>query len=90
VSVRNLGGGARVVRIDMIAYVRKVIREVIGDPRTPDECLDALKRLAHAELPGGLTSIDRDWLALWYEDLLTHASASKRFHDAFPDGRSPA
>lgn len=72
----------------MIAYVRKIIREVIGDPRTPEEYLEALVRLAHVELPKGLTANDRDWLALWYGELLTHASASPRFHDAFPD--SPA
>ena len=72
----------------MIAYIRRVIRDVIGDPRTPDECLDALKRLARVEIPKGLTRIDRDWLALWYEDLLTHASASQHFREAFPNGQS--
>jgi hypothetical protein len=68
----------------MIAYVRKLIRDVIGDPRTPDEYLEALLRLARVELPSGLTAVDREWLALWYEECLTHASASPRFRDAFP------
>ena len=74
----------------MIAYVKRVIREVIGDPRTPDECLDALLRLARLEIPRDLTRTDRDWLALWYDDLLTHASASRRFRDAFPTPPAPA
>lgn len=60
----------------MIAYVRKVIREVIDDLQTPDEHLDALLRLAKVELPSGLTAVDREWLGLWYEELLSHATAS--------------
>jgi len=68
----------------MIAYVKRVIREVIGDPRTPDEYVDALLRLARVDLPRDLTSIDRDWLALWYDELLSHAQASPRFRDLFP------
>ena len=72
----------------MIGYIKRVIKDVIGDPRTPDECLDALVRLGHVDLPDGLTPTDRDWLALWYEDLLTHASASARFRDAYPSGQA--
>lgn len=69
----------------MIAYVKKVIREVIGDPRTPDEYLEALVRLAKVELPAGLTAVDREWLALWYDELMSHASASPRFRELASD-----
>ena len=74
----------------MMKFVKKVIREVIGQPQTPDECLDALVRLGKVEIPQDLTANDRLWLALWFEELLTYATASERFHDMFPEGHVPA
>ena len=77
-------------RYAMMHFVKKVIREIIGEPKTPDECLDALVRFGKVQLPEKLTATDRAWLGLWLEELVTHASASARFRDLFPDGASPA